>query len=174
MFCSEYYRLLFCLRFRCVCLNDADRWTPQQLLDHSFLKPPSPKNLPQYQDASSEGGLSVDLFIRHQQMCRNTALEEMTRTIIKASLWTCLPCRLLRLGRGLCINNHSKESHPRCPLHLRSAEAAFSLLQRVRRAAASWKGRLRCRHQGIKSFTGRDGGDGLCLNLCCSSRFRTN
>lgn len=40
---------------RCVCINDSERWTPQQLLDHSFLKPPSPRNLPQYQDASPEG-----------------------------------------------------------------------------------------------------------------------
>uniref|UniRef100_H3DJ97 eIF-2-alpha kinase GCN2 n=1 Tax=Tetraodon nigroviridis TaxID=99883 RepID=H3DJ97_TETNG len=44
---------------KCLCLNDADRWTPQQLLDHSFLKPPSPKNLPQDQDASPED-LAVD------------------------------------------------------------------------------------------------------------------
>uniref|UniRef100_A0A3P8UA83 non-specific serine/threonine protein kinase n=2 Tax=Cynoglossus semilaevis TaxID=244447 RepID=A0A3P8UA83_CYNSE len=39
---------------KCVCINDSERWTPQQLLDHSFLKPPSPRNLPQYQDASPE------------------------------------------------------------------------------------------------------------------------
>uniref|UniRef100_A0AAQ5XQL5 eIF-2-alpha kinase GCN2 n=1 Tax=Amphiprion ocellaris TaxID=80972 RepID=A0AAQ5XQL5_AMPOC len=39
---------------KCVCLNDAERWTTQQLLEHSFLKPPSPKNLPQYQDNSPE------------------------------------------------------------------------------------------------------------------------
>uniref|UniRef100_A0A3P9Q7R6 eIF-2-alpha kinase GCN2 n=1 Tax=Poecilia reticulata TaxID=8081 RepID=A0A3P9Q7R6_POERE len=44
---------------KCICLNDADRWTTQQLLDHSFLKPPSPKNLPQYQDTSPED-LAVD------------------------------------------------------------------------------------------------------------------
>uniref|UniRef100_A0A3B3DUQ8 Eukaryotic translation initiation factor 2 alpha kinase 4 n=1 Tax=Oryzias melastigma TaxID=30732 RepID=A0A3B3DUQ8_ORYME len=40
--------------YRCVCLNDADRWTTQQLLDHSFLKPPLPKNLLQYQETSPE------------------------------------------------------------------------------------------------------------------------
>nr|XP_046269330.1 eIF-2-alpha kinase GCN2 [Scatophagus argus] len=45
---------------KCLCLNDADRWTAQQLLDHSFIKPPSPKNLPQSQDASPED-LAVDL-----------------------------------------------------------------------------------------------------------------
>ncbi|XP_039993112.1 eIF-2-alpha kinase GCN2 isoform X2 [Xiphias gladius] len=39
---------------KCVCLIDAERWTTQQLLDHSFLKPPSPKNLPRYQDSSPE------------------------------------------------------------------------------------------------------------------------
>ncbi|XP_042356887.1 eIF-2-alpha kinase GCN2 [Plectropomus leopardus] len=39
---------------KCVCLNDAERWTTQQLLDHAFLKPPSPKNLPQHQEASPE------------------------------------------------------------------------------------------------------------------------
>ncbi|KAG7510467.1 eIF-2-alpha kinase GCN2 [Solea senegalensis] len=39
---------------KCVCINDAERWTPLQLLDHSFLKPPSPKNLPQSNDASPE------------------------------------------------------------------------------------------------------------------------
>uniref|UniRef100_A0A665VKM8 non-specific serine/threonine protein kinase n=2 Tax=Echeneis naucrates TaxID=173247 RepID=A0A665VKM8_ECHNA len=44
---------------KCVCLNDGDRWTAQQLLDHSFLKPPSPRNLPQYDDASPED-LAVD------------------------------------------------------------------------------------------------------------------
>ncbi|XP_026167053.1 eIF-2-alpha kinase GCN2 isoform X2 [Mastacembelus armatus] len=44
---------------KCVCLNDTERWTTQQLLEHSFLKPPSPKNLPQYQDASPED-LAVD------------------------------------------------------------------------------------------------------------------
>ncbi|XP_030299750.1 eIF-2-alpha kinase GCN2 [Sparus aurata] len=45
---------------KCLCLNDAERWTTQQLLDHAFLKPPSPKNLPQSQDASPED-LAVDL-----------------------------------------------------------------------------------------------------------------
>ncbi|KAI3367813.1 hypothetical protein L3Q82_026651 [Scortum barcoo] len=44
---------------KCVSLNDADRWTTQQLLDHPFLKPTSPKNLPQYQDASPDD-LAVD------------------------------------------------------------------------------------------------------------------
>ncbi|KAM9356242.1 eIF-2-alpha kinase GCN2 isoform 2-T2 [Pholidichthys leucotaenia] len=44
---------------KCVCLNDADRWTAQQLMEHSFLKPPSPKHLPQYQDNSPED-LAVD------------------------------------------------------------------------------------------------------------------
>ncbi|XP_049451917.1 eIF-2-alpha kinase GCN2 isoform X1 [Epinephelus fuscoguttatus] len=39
---------------KCVCLNDAERWTAQQLLDHSFLKPPSPKNLPHHQETSPE------------------------------------------------------------------------------------------------------------------------
>ncbi|CAK6957149.1 eIF-2-alpha kinase GCN2 [Scomber scombrus] len=39
---------------KCVCLNDVEHWTTQQLLDHSFLKPPSPKNQPQYQDACPE------------------------------------------------------------------------------------------------------------------------
>ncbi|KAK1894495.1 eIF-2-alpha kinase GCN2 [Dissostichus eleginoides] len=39
---------------KCVCLNDADRWTTQQLLEHSFLKPPSPKNLPQHRVDSPE------------------------------------------------------------------------------------------------------------------------
>ncbi|XP_074548243.1 eIF-2-alpha kinase GCN2 [Halichoeres trimaculatus] len=39
---------------KCVCLVDAERWTTQQLLEHSFLKPPSPKNLPHFQEASPE------------------------------------------------------------------------------------------------------------------------
>ncbi|XP_063764611.1 eIF-2-alpha kinase GCN2 isoform X3 [Eleginops maclovinus] len=39
---------------KCVCLNDADRWTTQQLLEHSFLKPPSPKDLPQHRVDSPE------------------------------------------------------------------------------------------------------------------------
>ncbi|TKS86524.1 eIF-2-alpha kinase GCN2 [Collichthys lucidus] len=44
---------------KCLCLNDAERWTTQQLLDHSFLKPPSPKNQLQCQDDSPED-LAVD------------------------------------------------------------------------------------------------------------------
>lgn len=44
---------------KCLCLNDAEHWTAQQLLDHSFLKPPSPKNLPQSHEASPED-LAVD------------------------------------------------------------------------------------------------------------------
>lgn len=40
---------------RCVCLNDADRWNTQQLLDHPFLNPPLPKTPLQCQDASPEG-----------------------------------------------------------------------------------------------------------------------
>ncbi|XP_077394275.1 eIF-2-alpha kinase GCN2 [Festucalex cinctus] len=44
---------------KCVCMNDVDRWTTQQLLDHNFLKPPSPKNQPQFQDSSPED-LAVD------------------------------------------------------------------------------------------------------------------
>ncbi|XP_030574291.1 eIF-2-alpha kinase GCN2 isoform X1 [Archocentrus centrarchus] len=44
---------------KCLCLNDTERWTAQQLLDHSFLKPSSPKHLPQYQDNSPED-LAVD------------------------------------------------------------------------------------------------------------------
>ncbi|XP_054469210.1 eIF-2-alpha kinase GCN2 [Anoplopoma fimbria] len=39
---------------KCLCLNDAERWTAQQLLDHSFLKPPSPKNMPQHRESSPE------------------------------------------------------------------------------------------------------------------------
>ncbi|KAM6969279.1 eIF-2-alpha kinase GCN2 [Tautogolabrus adspersus] len=39
---------------KCVCPIDAERWTTQQLLEHSFLKPPSSKNLPQYQENSPE------------------------------------------------------------------------------------------------------------------------
>uniref|UniRef100_A0A8C7FGM6 non-specific serine/threonine protein kinase n=1 Tax=Oncorhynchus kisutch TaxID=8019 RepID=A0A8C7FGM6_ONCKI len=39
---------------RCVCLNDADRWHTQQLLDHPFLNPPPPKTHPKFQDASPE------------------------------------------------------------------------------------------------------------------------
>uniref|UniRef100_A0A8C8LPB9 eIF-2-alpha kinase GCN2 n=1 Tax=Oncorhynchus tshawytscha TaxID=74940 RepID=A0A8C8LPB9_ONCTS len=39
---------------RCVCLDDADRWNTQQLLDHPFLNPPLPKTPLQCQDASPE------------------------------------------------------------------------------------------------------------------------
>lgn len=38
----------------CLCLNDGERWTPQQLLEHSFLKPPSPKMSPHCHDASPD------------------------------------------------------------------------------------------------------------------------
>ncbi|XP_056151582.1 eIF-2-alpha kinase GCN2 [Lampris incognitus] len=44
---------------RCLCLNDVDRWTTQQLLDHSFLNPPPAKALPVCQDSSPED-LAVD------------------------------------------------------------------------------------------------------------------
>ncbi|KAI5102181.1 eIF-2-alpha kinase GCN2, partial [Silurus meridionalis] len=43
----------------CVCLNDADRWNTQQLLEHPFLLPPSPKSLPPCQEPSPED-LEVD------------------------------------------------------------------------------------------------------------------
>ncbi|XP_019725702.1 eIF-2-alpha kinase GCN2 [Hippocampus comes] len=45
---------------KCVCLNDVDRWTTQQLLDHNFIKPLSPRNQPQFQDSSPED-LAVDI-----------------------------------------------------------------------------------------------------------------
>lgn len=51
--------MVFHLPHRCLCLNDAERWTAQQLLDHSFLKPPSPKNLPQSHEASPEGDVYI-------------------------------------------------------------------------------------------------------------------
>ncbi|XP_041668498.1 eIF-2-alpha kinase GCN2 [Cheilinus undulatus] len=44
---------------KCVCLVDAERWTASQLLEHSFLKPPSPKTMLQYQENSPED-LAVD------------------------------------------------------------------------------------------------------------------
>nr|XP_057946262.1 eIF-2-alpha kinase GCN2 [Doryrhamphus excisus] len=44
---------------KCVCMNDADRWTTQQLLEHDFLKPPSPKHPPESEDTSPED-LAVD------------------------------------------------------------------------------------------------------------------
>lgn len=39
---------------RCVCLNDVDRWHTQQLLDHSFLRPPSPKTALPCSESSPE------------------------------------------------------------------------------------------------------------------------
>uniref|UniRef100_A0A8C9TWT7 non-specific serine/threonine protein kinase n=2 Tax=Scleropages formosus TaxID=113540 RepID=A0A8C9TWT7_SCLFO len=39
---------------RCVCLNDAERWNTQQLLGHSFFKPPSPRTPLHCQDDSPE------------------------------------------------------------------------------------------------------------------------
>uniref|UniRef100_A0A669B3K3 eIF-2-alpha kinase GCN2 n=1 Tax=Oreochromis niloticus TaxID=8128 RepID=A0A669B3K3_ORENI len=44
---------------KCLCLNDTERWTAQQLLDHSFLKPSSPKHLPQSQDNTVDFASSV-------------------------------------------------------------------------------------------------------------------
>ncbi|XP_057714793.1 eIF-2-alpha kinase GCN2 [Corythoichthys intestinalis] len=44
---------------KCVCLNDVDRWTTQQLLDHNFLKPPSPRNQLHFHESSPED-LAVD------------------------------------------------------------------------------------------------------------------
>uniref|UniRef100_A0A8C2DLR8 Eukaryotic translation initiation factor 2 alpha kinase 4 n=1 Tax=Cyprinus carpio TaxID=7962 RepID=A0A8C2DLR8_CYPCA len=39
---------------KCVCLNDADRWHAHQLLDHPFLRPPSPKSVPPCPESSPE------------------------------------------------------------------------------------------------------------------------
>lgn len=39
---------------RCVCLNDADRWHAHQLLDHPFLRPPSPKSVVACPESSPE------------------------------------------------------------------------------------------------------------------------
>ncbi|XP_062863394.1 eIF-2-alpha kinase GCN2 [Trichomycterus rosablanca] len=39
---------------KCLCLNDADRWNTQQLLEHSFLHPPSPKSFPPSQEPSPD------------------------------------------------------------------------------------------------------------------------
>uniref|UniRef100_A0A4W4DZN3 non-specific serine/threonine protein kinase n=1 Tax=Electrophorus electricus TaxID=8005 RepID=A0A4W4DZN3_ELEEL len=39
---------------KCVCLNDAERWNTQQLLQHSYLQPPSPKSLLPSQEPSPE------------------------------------------------------------------------------------------------------------------------
>ncbi|KAF4083863.1 hypothetical protein AMELA_G00122190 [Ameiurus melas] len=39
---------------KCVCLNDADRWNTQQLLEHPFVRPPSPKSLPPCPEPSPE------------------------------------------------------------------------------------------------------------------------
>ncbi|XP_077096596.1 eIF-2-alpha kinase GCN2-like isoform X1 [Siphateles boraxobius] len=39
---------------RCVCLNDADRWHAHQLLDHPFLRPPSPRSVLPCQESSPE------------------------------------------------------------------------------------------------------------------------
>ncbi|XP_030637296.1 eIF-2-alpha kinase GCN2 [Chanos chanos] len=39
---------------KCIGQNDSDRWTTQQLLDHPFLQPPSPKNPAQCREASPE------------------------------------------------------------------------------------------------------------------------
>ncbi len=47
---------LFCVCLcRCVCQNDADRWHVHQLLDHVFLRPPSPKSVAPCPESSSEG-----------------------------------------------------------------------------------------------------------------------
>ncbi|XP_052437387.1 eIF-2-alpha kinase GCN2 isoform X1 [Carassius gibelio] len=39
---------------KCVCLNDADRWHTHQLLDHPFLRPPSPKSVAPCSESSPE------------------------------------------------------------------------------------------------------------------------
>uniref|UniRef100_A0A673HAM6 eIF-2-alpha kinase GCN2 n=1 Tax=Sinocyclocheilus rhinocerous TaxID=307959 RepID=A0A673HAM6_9TELE len=39
---------------KCVCLNDADRWHAHQLLDHPFLRPPSPKSIAPCPESSPE------------------------------------------------------------------------------------------------------------------------
>ncbi|XP_073683302.1 eIF-2-alpha kinase GCN2 isoform X1 [Garra rufa] len=39
---------------KCVCLNDSDRWHAHQLLDHPFLRPPSPKSVVPSRESSPE------------------------------------------------------------------------------------------------------------------------
>ncbi|XP_039525315.1 eIF-2-alpha kinase GCN2 isoform X2 [Pimephales promelas] len=43
---------------RCVCVNDADRWHAHQLLDHPFLRPPSPRSvLPCHESSPEDTGV---------------------------------------------------------------------------------------------------------------------
>lgn len=101
----------FC--FRCLCLNDAERWTAQQLLDHAFLKPPSPKTLPQDQETSPEGPLISQFGL----VCG----------IIFQPNSTVLVRHFPRSSGGLCVVSHPPQLHPQRSVHFRDAEAVLSL-----------------------------------------------
>ncbi|XP_027029524.2 eIF-2-alpha kinase GCN2 isoform X2 [Tachysurus fulvidraco] len=65
---------------KCVCLNDADRWNAQQLLEHSFLQPPSPKSLPPYPESSPE---DIDVDFASTVIPRNHLLSTPFSTVVQ-------------------------------------------------------------------------------------------
>ncbi|TSO67491.1 eIF-2-alpha kinase GCN2 [Bagarius yarrelli] len=66
---------------KCVCLNDADRWNTQQLLEHSFfLRPPSPKSLPPCQEPSPEDS---DVDFASTELPRNPLLSAPFSTVVQ-------------------------------------------------------------------------------------------
>ncbi|XP_058254672.1 eIF-2-alpha kinase GCN2 isoform X2 [Hemibagrus wyckioides] len=65
---------------KCVCLNDVDRWNTQQLLEHSFLRPPSPKSLPPCQESSPE---DLDVDFASTVIPRNHLLSAPFSTVVQ-------------------------------------------------------------------------------------------
>uniref|UniRef100_A0A8C9V9M8 non-specific serine/threonine protein kinase n=1 Tax=Scleropages formosus TaxID=113540 RepID=A0A8C9V9M8_SCLFO len=53
---------------RCVCLNDAERWNTQQLLGHSFFKPPSPRTPLHCQDDNAGDDFASTIFPRNRNL----------------------------------------------------------------------------------------------------------
>ncbi|XP_053488961.1 eIF-2-alpha kinase GCN2 isoform X3 [Ictalurus furcatus] len=65
---------------KCVCLNDADRWNTQQLLEHSFLRPPSPKSLPPCPEPSPE---DIDVDFASTVIPRSHLLSAPFSTVVQ-------------------------------------------------------------------------------------------
>lgn len=65
---------------KCVCLIDADRWNTQQLLEHSFLRPPSPKSLPPCQESSHE---DLDVDFASTEIPRNYLLSAPFTSVVQ-------------------------------------------------------------------------------------------
>lgn len=75
---------------RCVCLNDADRWHTHQLLDHPFLRPPSPVAVCPESSPEGEAQFRVHLshnsvFIITESLCSSDTGVDFASTVVPRS-----------------------------------------------------------------------------------------